>query len=105
MENQAIEPSVERSADLSGFDEELSTILKDFFQERQIPIDGQELLVRELKRSFVYTAVNCNAYLSSDPANAKLRFGSFWIYFDGHPQGNAGKIFGIYFIFFSFYNK
>ena len=78
MENQAIEPSVERSADLSGFDEKLSTILKDFFQEKQIPIDGQQLLAHELRRSFVYSAAGFDAYLSGDPAKGSLRgiFGS-----------------------------
>lgn len=104
MESQAVEPSVEPSPDLSGFDWKLSTILNDFFKEKRIPIDNQQLLVHELRRAYIFSAAEFNSYLVDDLAGAKDRFGVFVFHFDKHAEGNAGNIFGIYFLLFPYNN-
>jgi hypothetical protein len=101
MESQAVQPSVEPSPDLSGFDRKLSTILNDFFQEKRIPIDSQQLLVQELRRAYIFSAAEFNNYLGHDLAGAKDRFGVFVFHFNKHAEGNAGNKFGIYFLLFS----
>lgn len=83
-----------------GFDESLSSIVRAFFEEKNIPTVGQMALLSELRRSFIYSASMFDEYLKADPLSIKERFGAFWLYFVQRPLGQRGNIIGIYFILF-----